>query len=61
MPISHILREVGGGPIINTSLNVHGVPIVFSHKHAIDDLRFNIREAKKQGIKKTPVLVVGDF
>ena len=46
--------------LINTSLNVHGVPIVFSVKDAIHDMRYNQKMATKLNLKQ-PVLVVGDF
>ena len=61
-PISNILRGLYPyhPALINTSLNVHGVPIVYSAKHAIDDMAFNVAEANKQGLTP-PILVIGDF
>jgi len=61
-PISNILRALypDHPALINTSLNVHGVPIVYSAQHAIDDMAFNVDEAKKQGLT-TPILVIGNF
>jgi carbamoyltransferase len=61
MPVREILENLGGGPIINTSLNVHGMPIVFSEADAIDDFKFNLKMAKRHLIKKGPVLVIGAF
>jgi predicted NodU family carbamoyl transferase len=58
-PIAQILEAVGT-PLINTSLNVHGVPIVFSLEHAITDLKYNLEQAKKLRLK-APVLIVGVF
>jgi carbamoyltransferase len=46
--------------LINTSLNVHGRPIVYSLADAIDDFEFNLKVAKEKGLK-APILVVGDF
>jgi predicted NodU family carbamoyl transferase len=61
-PISNILRALypDHPALINTSLNVHGVPIVYSAQHAIDDMAFNTDEANKQGLT-TPILVIGNF
>jgi predicted NodU family carbamoyl transferase len=46
--------------IINTSLNVHGVPIVYTAKDAVDDMAFNVDTAKAEGLE-SPILVIGDF
>ncbi len=61
-PISNILRGLypQHPALINTSLNVHGVPIVYSAQHAIDDMAFNVDEANKQGLM-CPILVIGNF
>ena len=61
-PISNILRGLypHHPALINTSLNVHGVPIVYSAKHAIDDMAFNVREATRQRFTP-PILVIGNF
>jgi len=61
-PIEDILRGVGPTTqaLINTSLNVHGVPIVFTLKDAINDFAFNVNEAATLGQRK-PILVIGDF
>lgn len=56
-PIRRILEECGT-PLINTSFNVHGVPIVFSVEDAINDLRFNAKKADQQ---TCPALVIGNF
>jgi len=61
MPIREILENLGGGPIINTSLNVHGVPIVYSEDDALHDFKFNLRMSKDHAFRKVPVLVVGAF
>lgn len=61
-PISNILRGLYPQylALINTSLNVHGVPIVYSVQQALDDMAFNMDEAKKQGLT-SPILVIGNF
>jgi hypothetical protein len=41
-------------------LNVHGVPIVFSAQDAINDMAFNLDEARDQGLEQ-PILVIGNF
>lgn len=46
--------------IINTSLNVHGLPIVHSAEDAINDFAYNVNEANGLGLPK-PILVIGDF
>jgi predicted NodU family carbamoyl transferase len=61
-PISNILRGMypQHPALINTSLNVHGVPIVFSAQDAINDMAFNLDEARDQGLEQ-PILVIGNF
>ena len=62
-PIKDILHLVGR-PLINTSLNVHGVPIVFNAFDAVNDLRFNTRKMKELRRERDiadPVLVIGNF
>lgn len=46
--------------IINTSLNVHGVPIVFSVQDALNDYQYNVEQARALNLK-TPILVIGNF
>lgn len=59
-PIKDILDVLGGGPLINTSLNVHGRPIVFSLDDALADFEENVKMAEKLGLQ-APSLVIGDF
>ena len=62
-PIHDILHQLWGEgleAVINTSLNVHGVPIVFSLEDALHDLKFNHEVAEAKGLKK-PFLVIGDL
>jgi carbamoyltransferase len=62
-PIRQILKNLDVGnvkAIINTSLNVHGVPIVYSLRDAIDDMQFNVQKSKQLGLEP-PVLVIGTF
>lgn len=63
-PVYGIIRRVaakGHPPIlINTSLNCHGKPIVYSLNDAIDDLNYNLRTADELGLPR-PTLVIGSF
>lgn len=61
-PIREILEAVSpvAQAIINTSLNIHGVPIVHTVKHAIDDFYFNMSEANRLE-KRKPILIIGHF
>jgi len=63
-PISNILRSLypEHPALINTSLNVHGVPIVYSAKDAIEDMAFNLKEVEaSNGQMTAPILVIGNF
>lgn len=53
--IDKLYRELGIGAIINTSLNVHGKPIVYTAQDAIDDLGFNLQMATDKGIDKSKI------
>ena len=61
-PIRQILKNLQGEhqALINTSLNVHGVPIVYTARHAIDDMNYNSILANEQCLPQ-PILVIGDF
>jgi predicted NodU family carbamoyl transferase len=61
-PIRQILRNVQSEhqALINTSLNVHGVPIVYTAHHAISDMNYNTVTASEQCLPQ-PLLVIGDF
>jgi predicted NodU family carbamoyl transferase len=58
--IGQILSRLDTKALINTSLNVHGVPIVFSTKQALTDYGYNLDQAKRLNTAP-PVLVIGDF
>jgi len=53
-----ILREVKSKMLINTSYNVHGNPIVFSVKDAVDDFNYQVNSANDKNIDP-PYLVFG--
>jgi carbamoyltransferase len=61
-PIHQILTDVKHEwpALINTSFNVHGVPIVFSLNHALDDMRYNSTQAEEFCLPQ-PLLVIGNF
>ena len=56
--INKLYEELGITAIINTSLNVHGKPIVFTVQDAIDDLKFNIEQADKLNIDKSKIHLI---
>jgi len=56
--INKLYEELGIAAIINTSLNVHGKPIVFTAQDAIDDLKFNIEQADKLNIDKSKIHLI---
>jgi predicted NodU family carbamoyl transferase len=66
-PITNILAGLSPNvkAVINTSLNVHGRPIVYSVHDAVSDLRENLLAAKNRRsgspTLKAPILVVGAF
>lgn len=53
--VDKLYQELGIAAIINTSLNVHGKPIVFTPQDAIDDLVFNLNKANELGIDKSKI------
>lgn len=53
--IDRLYTELGIGAIINTSLNVHGKPIVYTTKDAIDDLKFNLERAGYLRVDKSKI------
>jgi predicted NodU family carbamoyl transferase len=63
-PIRFILekleQQTGTLAVINTSLNVHGVPIVYSVDDALNDFKYNCAAAAQLGHDR-PILVIGDF
>ena len=61
-PIRQILKNIQAEhqALINTSLNVHGVPIVYTVQHAIADMDYNSLIASDQCLPQ-PLLVIGDF
>lgn len=61
-PIRQILKNIQNEhqALINTSLNVHGVPIVYTTHHAISDMNYNTAVATDQCLPQ-PILVIGDF
>jgi predicted NodU family carbamoyl transferase len=61
-PIRQILKNIQDEhpALINTSLNVHGVPIVYTTHHAVSDMNYNLSVAEEQCLPQ-PILVVGDF
>ena len=44
---------------VNTSFNYHGVPIVYSLDHALDDFENNWKQKTEKNIDKNIWLVVG--
>lgn len=63
-PVHNIVQRVaeqGHPPIlINTSLNAHGKPIVYSVNDALEDLVFNLKKAEAYNLP-APKLVIGNF
>lgn len=61
-PIKDILENLNGTmpALINTSFNVHGVPIVYSLKDAMDDMKYNLNVADEYCCN-VPFLAIGNF
>jgi len=59
--VHSILEKLSTAAVINTSFNVHGVPIVYSIDDAIADFHYNMSMADQNRSIKRPVLVIGDF
>lgn len=60
--IYKVLERLKTGAVINTSLNVHGVPICYSTTHALADLQYNLKKSWELGMSRSaPTLVIGNF
>jgi predicted NodU family carbamoyl transferase len=61
-PIKKILKDLESTTpaLINTSFNVHGVPIVYSLKDAISDMKYNMSVANEYCCP-VPLLAIGNF
>jgi len=61
-PIKQVLQNLEDTTpaLINTSFNVHGVPIVYSLKDAISDMKYNMSVANEYCCP-VPLLAIGNF